>query len=484
MKRFSLVLVALFLMVGLLGVGCDDDGAAEDSPFGFHPATAIKPGYPDNGFMDAENIGVRWHRSSVYVFWFTVQPDLGQQVYDFSSYDVRFGNVPQGVHILANIGPEAQTPLGYTISGTYLPVDETAYAAFVRAVVERYDGDGIGEENFDGGVFPNPIKYWQVGNEPRAELSGFSDLQRITYQAIKDACPDCQVLIGGATGFPDSFISEFDSRNTPILAQLAGQYVDVFDFHWYGTADGEYHFKDTSTGDDVLDYIRAALAANGFSSDMPIWITEMGSYSGDPFGAWFPLQSESSQAGDYFKRFVYSLSRGVKKIFPAFGLMEGFKFEAGYFDSTGLIYDGEDFGHGTDPDNGGDPGLGVKKLGYFTYKKMTEKLEGADWSTLTPLHDGTDTADHLYLYAIEKDNRDIYIAWWDYFDEPSYSPGDAKDLILSGLNGLSVSVTDMVPNYVDGSQVTNYATAFAVTTCPIEAGEAVIPLTEDPVIIE
>jgi hypothetical protein len=84
--------------------------------------------------------------------------------------------------------------------------------------------------------------------------------------------------------------------------------VDVFDFHWYGTATGEYRFTDTATSEDALTHVRAALTANGFSANLPVWITEMGSYSGDPPDFQFPLflkfpaQTEQQQAGDYLKR--------------------------------------------------------------------------------------------------------------------------------------------------------------------------------------
>jgi len=458
----------------------------EDSPFGFHPASVYKPGYPDKGFVDAQNIGVRWHRPPVYAYWFLVQPDLDRQVYDFSRYDQEYGSVPPGIHILANIAPQGPIDEGRCLPGSWLPVDEAKYVAFVKATVERYDGDGV--DDMPG--VANPIKYWQVGNEPNnQQRSGFAQLQRITYQAIKEVCPDCTVLIGGVAGFPDDYIRHFDAVYSPILAELGGQYVDVFDFHWYGTATGDYRLRDTATGEDVYAHIRATLTANGFPPDLPIWITEMGSYSGDPSDFQFPLflefppQSERQQAADYFKRFVYALSRGVQKVFPAFGLMEGFKHDDGYFDHTGLIYDGEDFGHGTDPSTGGDPGLGVKKLGYYTYKKMTEKLEGADWSTLKALHDGTDS-DHLYLFRVLKEGRPLYIAWWDYFDEPDYTPGDTKPITLTGLSGTTVTVTTVVPSADTGREVTDYATAFEVSTYPVVDGAVTIPLGEDPVVIE
>ncbi len=104
------------------------------SPFGLHPASVFVPGYPDNGFVDAETIGVRWHRPPVYAFWFLVQPDLSRDELDFSLLDRQYGEVPAGISTLANIAPENPVqPEGRTVAGTYLPVDEAAYRAFVRA---------------------------------------------------------------------------------------------------------------------------------------------------------------------------------------------------------------------------------------------------------------------------------------------------------------------------------------------------------------
>ena len=137
------------------------------------------------------------------------------------------------------------------------------------------------------------------------------------------------------------------------------------------------------------------------------WITEMGSYSGNPSGAKdiFSYQTESQQAGDYLKRFVFSISLGIKKIFPAFGLAEGFKHNDGYFDHTGLIYDEE---------GSNDLGKGVKKLGYYTYKLMTEKLEGSDWDNIETIIDGTN---NIYVYKFYRRDlgKPIYVAWKDDF---------------------------------------------------------------------
>ena len=442
----------------------------DDSPFGFHPASVTKPGYANNGYYDARNIGVRWTRPSLYAFWFRVQPDLDNPTYYWEEYDNLYGSVPEGINILANIATQPRSyDAGYEIPGTYLPVDESKYSLFVKATVERYDGDGI--DDMPGLV--NPIKYWQVNNEPNVTKAGYAELQRITYTAIKEACPDCKVLIGGATGFPEDYIADFDLFYAPILAELGGRFVDIFDFHWYGTADGEYRLRDTATGQDVLKHILSTLTANGFPPDLPVWITEMGSYSGDPadLPKSLPFQTERQQALDYFKRFIYPLSRGVEKVFPAFGLMEGFMHDNGYFDHTGLIYDG----NGSD-----DPGLGVKKLSYYTYKLMTEKLEGSEWDDVRTIRE----SDNVYVYKFTKKDsgNPVYVAWWDYFDDT----GSSKTVTLDVGNIDQVEVTEAIPNADRGADLdeNDYPIFFKAETKTVTYGQVDITLGDSPVFIE
>jgi hypothetical protein len=438
-----------------------------DSPFGFNPASVAKQGYNNNGFGDASNIGVKWMRDAVYAYWFLVQPDLASQTYDFSQFDGRWSRVPSGINILANIAPQGPIDEGRCLANSYFPVDEQKYIAFVKAVVQRYGGDSYAAAGLAG-----PIKYWQVGNEPNSLKSGFANLQRITYTAIKEVCPDCTVLIGGVPGMPPvaDYISSFEQQYKPILDALGGKYMDVMDFHWYGNATGDY--RGTK---EVYNHILNVLAADGFSA-MPVWITEMGSCSVNqasvtsaPFVC--PPQTEQQQAMDYFKRFVYPLSFGVKKVFPAFGLMEGFKYDGGYFDYTGLIYDG--WGNG-------DLGLGVKKLGYYTYKKMTEMLEGSDWNSILTIQE----SDHVYIFKFTKNNALVYVAWWDYFDEPSFAPGNTKTISITGVQGNSALVTEAVPKFSVGKDVTDYASAFNAQTILVSNGTVTLTLKENPVFVE
>lgn len=400
----------------------------EDSPFGFHPADVSINNYPDNGFIDASNIGVKWARQGLYAFWFLVQPDINLPNYDFSKYDEQWRDVPVNINILANIAvipmplirperrnqpaasnrghSEREKAKKYVKEGSFLPVDEKKYVAFVRAAVERYDGDGIN----DMPGLKNPIKYWQVGNEPPGGLTDYAEFLKLNYNAIKEACQECKVLIGGVPGMPpaSNYLSKFDKSFLPILNGLVesnSRFFDIFDFHWYGNATGDY--KGIK---EAYNYIKQKIDALGLSPE-EYWVTEMGSYSGEPSGGMakdaFLYQTEAQQAGDYLKRFVLPLSLGIKKIFPAFGLAEGFKHNDGYFDHTGLIYDGI----GSD-----DLGRGIKKLSYYTYKLMTEKLEGSDWDNIETIIDGTD---NMYVYKFNRKDlgRPVYVAWHDNFQE-------------------------------------------------------------------
>ncbi len=469
-----IIVLSLFSLAfcggGGRGGGGDDGGLSldfEDSPFGFHPALVAKFGYSDSGYIDAQNIGVRWNRPSLYTFWFKVQPDIDDPAYTWDEYDNLYGNIPAGINILANIATQPRSyDAGREIPGSYLPIDEDKYTAFVKATVERYDGDGM--DDMPGIV--NPIRYWQVDNEPQVQIkTGYAGLQQITYMAIKEACSECKVMIGGATGFPDNFADNF-SVYAQILSDLNGQYVDIFDFHWYGFADGDYR-----ESKDAYDLVRSKLNEYGFGN-IPVWITEMGSHSGtitweDPYDGLY--QSEAQQAGDYLKRFIYPLSFGVKKIFPAFGLIEGFKSNNGYFDHTGLIYDGA---------FSDDLGLGIKKLGYYTYKLMTDKLEGSDWDNIQVIQE----SGNVYIYKVLKGGEPVYVAWWDYFDEAGYTAGDTKMVVLNVDFTGDALITTAVPNADSGADLdeNNYPDFFDTETKTVSNGQVTITLGESPVFVE
>ena len=66
------------------------------------------------------------------------------------------------------------------------------------------------------------------------DLDGFANLQKTNYVAIKSACPDCKVLMGGMAGGTGGL-----NFFKPVLEKLGGKYFDVFDYHWYGGCSGK-----------------------------------------------------------------------------------------------------------------------------------------------------------------------------------------------------------------------------------------------------
>jgi len=389
---------------------------SEQSPFGFHPAKVedIKDPY-----QYALDIGVSWHRMKRYFIWPLVQRNIAKQAYDWTYYDDEIKEAQsQGLYLLPNIiaGPplteEGASKMksagielkNYIRKNSYMPVNQKAYTDFVTACIERYDGDGI--DDMPG--LARPIKYWQIGNEPHPKVKDFAEFVKTTSVAIKKADPEAKVIMGGALLQEMQNTPIFDRHFLKILEDLNGKYIDIIDFHWGGDATGNYRgYKDVYN-----KHLRENLAKFGFPTDLPVWITEMSTYSGDPvklsFQPWDPIpQTESQQASDLIKRYVYGLSLGIKKIFWAWGMIEGFKNNDSYFDHTGLIYDGK---------FSGDEGYGVKKLAYYSYQLMTTLLEGSDFSTVLTIMNGEDNI-YAFKFIQKKSGKSIYVVWWDYFDE-------------------------------------------------------------------
>jgi hypothetical protein len=446
------------------------------SPFGFHPASVAEG--EGRVYTYAQDIGVGWSREGVYAFWELADQGLNGW-YDFNgfvdpkkgvtiNYDTQWSAVPPDVSILANISDKQSIP--------FIQSNPVQYADFVYRLVERYDGDGdLGCTESDGfdcynpedGQHPapavisamaaNPIKYWQVGNQI-GEDEAFAQVQELTYQAVKRADPTALVLMGGDGGNYDA-----------VLTDLGGEYIDIFDWHYFGDAFGDYRARFD------MDELRAMLQANGYPADLPVWVTETGTFTGQPRG--HAPQTERQQAIDLLKRYVYLGSQGVEKVFWAYGLKEpyGIPDDNDFWDGTGLIYDGYP--------PGGEPPEGTKKLSYYTYKKMTDVLAAAEWATLTMLHDGTE-GDYLYLFRLMRSGQPIHIAWWDTFDEPGCEARHRRELAVTGLTGSRVRVTSAIPMAPTGGDVTDYATAFAVRFSVITDQTATVSLGEDPVFIE
>jgi hypothetical protein len=375
-----------------------------DSPFGIHAGATGEWVTDPRG--EAIDIGAHW---DIMVFvWGQIQPDLSEDSYRWSA--LTRGGEPSCDERVRVADPEGFVVATlqanpYQLPKSYLPVDREKYGAFVQAVVERYDGDGI--QDMPG--LTRPIRHWIVDNEPVDRRTDYPELMRLTHEAVKTADAGAKVIVGAALG-PDADLN----IHKGYLKALNGKHMDIFDIHWFGDAKGDYR----RVGRHIEDF-RQALEQYGFGRGLPVWMTEMATYSGKPWQPPgekdLPFQSEEMEASDILKRYVYGLSIGVKKMFLV-KLFEGFDGTGGYFDHTGLLYDGSG-----DKD---DKGFGVKKLAYHTYKLMTDKLEGSDWSRVRTIDLGV-----ANTYACEfvrpATGKHTYVAWWDRFDEAANAAGES-----------------------------------------------------------
>jgi len=154
----------------------------------------------------------------------------------------------------------------------YAPCDLDAYAAWVAATVERYDGDGV--DDMPGLAYP--IRHWEVFNEPemqgpenlamfQAGPDAYLELLRVSAAAIRGADPLAVVLLAGQAGMHDQFLPYWE----PVLSGAAG----LFDL-------GNIHSIKSSDTFFAADY-RSLIDATGHG-DRAFWITE--AYVGDRGG--------------------------------------------------------------------------------------------------------------------------------------------------------------------------------------------------------
>lgn len=159
--------------------------------FGIAPQTVLTD--TDTAYMKAARIGsVRWP-----VNWALVQPTRNGE-YDWSSVDPAVEAARRrGLQVLPFI---YGTPRWIAGKPTTLPINNgrarKAWAAFVRAAVERYA--------------PRGVHTWQVWNEANffyfafpASPTRYAKLLKQTHREIKAADPRAKIVLSGLFGDPD-----------------------------------------------------------------------------------------------------------------------------------------------------------------------------------------------------------------------------------------------------------------------------------------
>lgn len=453
--------------------GGDGGGEAistyDASPFGIHG-----PSVPEvDSVEDVAATGAKWVRyaGKQGMVWDFIEPQKGQFNWDYHDQlylETQRNNIKMNVVVLAyNKLDSGGREFGY------IPKDMNRYLQFLEKAVERYP----------------VVDIWEIENEPDLSLNpfgpGFRDtpqnyafLLKESYRVIKKANPNAKVAFGGLAGprgIKGFLVPAMDELER-IKESPDERSFEIVSFHWSGQFMGNYQkeilLDKTYYFSEVVNEMRTEMEKRGYR-DIPIWITEMSYNDGKPFDLTFLTEprTEKEQAIELLKRYIYSMVKGANKIFWT-KLTENHNFGGigvnNYFDNTGLIH------------NPANDGLSHKKLAYYTYKLMVEKLEGSDWDNIHTVQESGD----VYTYKFIRNGKPIHVTWWDYFNDSTYTQGKTKTVSLTGLQGNSVLITEAVPKFASGKDVTDYSTAFRKETLNVTNGTVTLNLGESPVFAE
>jgi hypothetical protein len=245
------------------------------------------------------------------------------------------------------------------------------------------------------------ISVWQVGNEGNLSWNSPDDFARFFVsgqRVIREECPGCRIVLGGVATLRPSPEESFASYKN-IVASIASSPTggsrpfDIFDFHFYG-----YYGREPELEKYIGEY-RDLLAANDMG-DVEIWMTESATTTGLP--AWppgAPAQTEEDQASALVKRFVTSLGADVDRVSWArpYENCNYAGVEDGYFDNTGLVYNGL----GQESQRG--VRSGTRKTAFLAYQALASRLKGCfDVEVLAP---------EQYRFSFSDGRPPFYVVW-------------------------------------------------------------------------
>jgi hypothetical protein len=376
-------------------------------------------------------LGAHWTRYSLLAAWPLIEPTLGGG-YNWSangpngSPDAMLGAVyapGNDIHAVVNIQALSLSTGTPTRSPFTNPKE---YRAFVQALAERYDGDGVSDA-------PGAIKvdYFQLANEVQdwfdrgLTADQYGEAAQITLEALHAANPNAKLIMMGGFSRGGTEVTLEDRYKQAIQAMKnRGVKPAAIDLHWWFWITDGIAWQSSV----VLD-ARAFLNLIGWQ-DVQIWSMEDGAWSGCPTN--LPALSEEEQALTLVKRFVWGRASGIDKLFWQ-QLLDLYNFadNAGSpFNSMGLVDDGEQNCSDLSRRN-------TTRIAYWSYQKLaanTDNLVATPDGTVTGTHDGA--AVFAYKYLRKSDTSPFYIVWRE---------GGNGDVTLP-VPGSAYHLTNLIPD--------------------------------------
>jgi hypothetical protein len=347
-----------------------------------------------NDVQEMQNLGFEMIRQ--FVGWGFVQSGLGQP-FDWASVDFVVDRYrPLGFDIILILRPDAEWDQHHchrVDDPLSPPCFPAAWEAFVRAIVERYDGHGI---------------FWEMFNEPSG-LTGYSPQDYVqflamTYPSIKTACPSCWALQAG-----DGMAVDGGAPYTETTLSLgAASYFDI----------ASLHFIHDFVFDETLCAAPFTRLLAKYDVHKPVWITEAQIQSGA--GACYPHFTEEQGAAEMVKAYVRAFGLGVERI--AYTVIKAQPDLPPNMKLSALI----------DVD-------GRKRPSYFAMRTMISQLKGFD----SVISLSTDPALGRYRFTISGSN--VYVFWGSGPLPPEIS-GTLKVIKLDGSQSVQQASALMLSN--------------------------------------
>jgi len=377
---------------------------AANYPFGLHNVGVDVNSLKGLGAQQVRVAGITWDliepQKGVYNFAATDQAILKLQNGNASLIVATMRDINMwGGNLAAQVG---YNPLDPLTANSGFPSDIGAWKAFINAVVERYDGDGVND--MPGLIFP--IKYWQIEGEWQWQWKDTTDnylnFLDISYQEIKKADPTATVIAGAITGAiafavgegfdPSGYFERDDGAGGSVLvsrSQLVNNPMyqrdlqkansllnygqnsfDILDIHLYSST--------ASTITPAMDWLKSTMAAYGYVK--PVWSLENAG----------PLYNyrEDTHAREVVKRYLFSATSGIEKTF-----WSSLRVTKGWPDKYLFLSLIDEFNR--------------KKQAFYTYKLLVSKIDGYDTIEILNIGAGVN------CFKVMRQNATTYIMWSD-----------------------------------------------------------------------
>ena len=282
------------------------------------------------------------------------------------------------------------------------------YEAFVREIVERYDGDGFSDAAFI--TDRKRIKYWQIECEPgkkpdqgsnywNGTAADYAELYLFAHDVIKGADSSAQVAL---CAFTWAALIYFKENNNSFLMEVLriineqGGNVDIFDFHFY---------KDYKRFFRINNLLYSHIDAYSQFSLKPLWVTETNIDKNKMDLNFTTEEYNRFVAKDIVKRYSVFFDGYVQKVF-------WFNFADKANATWNISMEPTDF----EKFRGLTENSFAPKPVYFTYKLLIEKIKGKKAvRRMRALQADNDT----WIYKFGRNDSAVYILWYDSPDSES-----------------------------------------------------------------